>query len=95
MEEFDELQGEEIIDGPLWFRCEPTKEKDMTFVSKHYTVCEVLREIYKETDSESIKMKCQIASTMAKSMAARITKYEGGRWGKRQYPQNPKYGAKL
>lgn len=72
-----------------WFKIDPVPEEDMALVGGRYTICEVLREIYRSIEDSEIKMKCRIASSMAKSMAARITKYEGRNWGKLQYPLNP------
>lgn len=41
-----------------------------------YTVCEVLRQIYQESDgNESIRLKCRIAVTMAKHMDAKLREY--------------------
>lgn len=89
MAESKEIQKVEAED-PRWVNYEPTPEDQMTFVGHRVTVCELLREIYNKTDSPEIKMKCRIASTLAKSMAARVTKYEGRNWGKAQYAWNPK-----
>lgn len=72
-----------------WFKWEPELEGRMTHVSYRYTPCEVLRQIYAMTDDPEIKMKVRIASTMAKSMASRLTKHEGRGWGQKIYPRNP------
>lgn len=40
-----------------------------------YSVCEVLREIYFATDNPDIKLKCRIATSMAKAMAAKLSEY--------------------
>jgi len=34
----------------------------------HFTICEKLREIYRMTDNEEIKLKCREAMAMAKRM---------------------------
>ena len=73
-----------------WFKWDvPELEGRMIHVSRKYTVCEVLRQIYKKTDDPEIKMLARIGSTMAKSMAARLTTHEGHGWGQRIYPPNP------
>jgi len=81
-------------EGPLmhddrWKNCEPVPEEEMLFVGFKYTVCEILREIYKAVDDPDIKMKCRVASGIAKKMAARVTAHEGKHWGKTFYPRNP------
>lgn len=63
----------------------PINEKHMTHNSKHYTLCQVLREIYQLTDDPEIKLKCRIASRMGKIMAAKISKYELG-WEETTWP---------
>ncbi len=73
----------------IWLDYGPATEEDMLIKSYRYTVCEILREIYKVTKDERIKFKLRVATAMAKSMAARITKYDGKRWGAHQYIWNP------
>ena len=77
--------------GDNWFSCEPEEEGRMTFISRKYTPCEVLRQIYTMTDDPEMRMKLRVATTMCKSMATRITKYEGRGWGMKIYPKNPLY----
>ena len=86
----DEEELEQM--GDNWFSCEPESEDRMTHVSYRYTPCEVLRQIYKRIDDPEIKLMIRVASTMSKSMATRITKYEGKGWGQKIYLRNPYYG---
>ena len=72
-----------------WFNCEPEVEERMTHIAGRYTPCEVLRQIYKKVDDPEVKMLCRIATSMCKSMATRLTGYEGHNWGARVYPVNP------
>jgi hypothetical protein len=89
MAEPKDIQKIEAED-PRWLHYEPAPEEHMSIISGRLTCCEILREIYRATDNPEIKMKCRVATTIAKSMAARITKYEGRNWGKKQYVWNPK-----
>ena len=41
----------------------------------HHTICQFLRDIYKMTNDEEIKLKCRIGMSMAKSMHERLKKY--------------------
>lgn len=85
--ESDEEELEQNEDS--WFSCEPEAEGRMTHISYRYTPCEVLRQIYKRVDNPEVKSMIRVATTMAKSMATRITKYEGKGWGQKIYPKNP------
>ncbi len=42
----------------------------------HHSVCQFIREIYRMTDNEEIKMKCRIAISMTKSMHNKLKKYK-------------------
>ena len=59
-------------------RREPVSEKTMlnTRYKGHHTICETLREIYISTDDEEIKLKCRLATSMAKAMQNRLKKYK-------------------
>lgn len=78
-----------VPESEKWIKYEPVPEEQMVYISSKYTLCEVLREIYRKTGDKEIKLKCQIATAIGKSMAARITKYEGRNWGRKQYIWNP------
>jgi hypothetical protein len=57
---------------------EPVPERMMFYSSPEYTICQVIRDIYFEADKlgyESIKLKARIATSMAKSMAAKLSEY--------------------
>lgn len=71
-----------------WKPIEPVPEEEMARISFHYTVCEILREIYRATNDPEIKLKCRMASKLAKVMAGIITKHRGRGWGKKFYPWN-------
>jgi hypothetical protein len=71
-----------------WLISDPVKEEEMSQIGSRITVCELLREIYRRTDDPEIKMRCRVGAAIAKSMAARITKYEGRGWGREQYIWN-------
>lgn len=90
MPELDHIQKEEMDKDERWANYTPVPEKEMDHVSYKLTVCEMLREIYNKTKDPEIKMTCRIATSLAKSMAARITIHEGSGWGKKQYAWNPK-----
>lgn len=72
-----------------WKNLKPVPEHDMEAVGDRYTVCTILREIYHKTDDPEIKLKCRMATTMAKKMAGMITEFKGRGWGKKFYPYNP------
>lgn len=42
----------------------------------HYTICQMLRDIYVLTDNEEIKLKCRIGMAMAKAMQDKLKKYK-------------------
>ena len=93
MAEPKDIQKIEAED-PRWLHYEPAPEEHMNIISGRLTCCEILREIYRATDNPEIKMKCRVATTIAKSMAARITKYEGRNWGKNNMFRTLKSGIK-
>ena len=72
-----------------WFHWEPETEERMTHVGGRYTACEVIRQAYKKVQDPEVKIMLRIATTMCKSMATRISRYDGNGWGKSVYPINP------
>ena len=50
-------------------------KKNMMHESAFRSICEVLREIYWETEDESIRLKAIEASRMAKKMARKLVEY--------------------
>jgi hypothetical protein len=72
-----------------WKYFEPVKESDMEMIGHRTTVCELLREIYKASDDPLVRLKCRMATSMAKLMAQMITDAKGRGWGKDYYPWNP------
>ena len=42
----------------------------------HFTICQKLREIYRATDNEEIRLNCRIATAMAKSMHEKLKQYK-------------------
>jgi len=77
------------MDSNDWFSWSPETEERMNFVGGRYTACEVIRQAYRRIQDPEVKLMLRIATTMCKSMATRITKYDGRRWGKDIYPLNP------
>lgn len=67
-------------------KMKPIGEKYMFYSSKRYTLCQMLREIYQLTDDPEIRLKCRIASRMAKCMATMVTEYKGIGWEESFYP---------
>lgn len=47
-------------------------EMDKTRWLGHHSICQMLRDIYHETNDDEIKIKCRIAMSMAKSMHNKI-----------------------
>lgn len=54
---------------------EPYPEDRMDKEYPWYTVCEVIRQIYKKSDDPKIKLKCRIAISMTKAMDAKLLEY--------------------
>jgi hypothetical protein len=68
----------------------PMRRSDMmSRDSRHWTVCQILREIYRTTDNPEIKLKCRIAHRMTKTMVDKICEYEPD-WGKWRWPWREK-----
>lgn len=42
----------------------------------HFTICQKLREIYRQTTDEDIKLKCRVAMAMAKRMVNKLKEYK-------------------
>jgi len=42
----------------------------------HFSICQKLRDIYRMTDDEEIKLNCRIAMAMAKSMQNKLKYYK-------------------
>ncbi|HAX95794.1 MAG TPA: hypothetical protein DCY35_04630 [Prolixibacteraceae bacterium] len=54
---------------------EPCPMHWMEMENPRFTICEVLREIYKESSEDHVKFKARIAMTMAKSMNTKLMEY--------------------
>ena len=54
---------------------DPVDKATMGRKGEIYTICETLREIYRLTDDEEIRLKVRIATSMAKSMDKKIREY--------------------
>jgi len=50
----------------------PCSKATMRVVNPEYSICGVLVEIYNLTDNEEIKLKCRVATAMAKSMSNKL-----------------------
>lgn len=55
---------------------EPCSIEEMRHKVRVNTICSVLRQIYRRTDDEEIKLMARIATTMAKKMGAKLTEYK-------------------
>lgn len=62
----------------------PISTGEMNWVSRRWTVCQILRELYHAVDDPKLKLKCRIASRMTKEMASTIIAFDpnwsSGRW---------------
>ena len=63
----------------------PVPGRKMQMDSRRWTVCQILREIYRETDDVLIRLKCRHAINMTKTMVDKICEYEP-EWGKFRWP---------
>lgn len=68
---------------------QPISRKKMHRDSRHYTVCQIIREIYHETDNPVTRQKCRIAHTMTKHMIDEICRHVP-EWGKFRWPWREK-----
>jgi hypothetical protein len=59
-------------------RIKPINEKYMTFKGKVKTPCQIMRDIYCQTEDEDIKYKCRVVSRMLKIMASKISEHDLG-----------------
>lgn len=73
---------------------EPIDEKQMHIISPNNSICEILRNIYWKTDDPEIKLKCRIATTMAKRMTRKLSEYKKG-WESNFWDKNEKYQKAL
>lgn len=72
----------------------PVPESDMSGTDPRLTVCELLRQIYANTDDEHIKFLCRTATSLAKLTYDRVAKHEGRNWGKGIWTTNPNYNKR-
>ncbi len=54
---------------------EPVPKEAMRWQSSQHTICQVLRDIYFKTKDEDIKLKCRLATAMAKAMDKKLKEY--------------------
>jgi len=66
---------EEIQKEQAGFDLAPIHVMANTRYAGHHSICQVLREIYLETDSENIKLKTRLAMAMAKKMQGKLKHY--------------------
>lgn len=57
------------------YKAEPIQEYKMVTKRGTGTVCAVLRDAYKRTDSDDVKILLRIATTMCKKMAEKLRYY--------------------
>jgi hypothetical protein len=62
-------------------RNEPCPEEEMKKKVRVNTICSILRRIYRKTNDEEIKLMARVATTMAKKMGRKLSKYKK-RWDK-------------
>lgn len=55
---------------------EPCPEEDMRKKVRVNTICSVLRQIYRRTDDEEIRLMTRVATTMAKKMSNKLEQYK-------------------
>jgi len=67
---------------------EPVPREKMEKASPQYTICEVLREIYRLTDDEDIRYRCRVATAMAKAMNRRLCELNS-EWSDNFFERNP------
>lgn len=72
----------------------PISEEDMHGTDSRLTVCELLRQIYANTNDEHIKFLCRTATSLAKLTYDRVSKHEGRNWGKEIWTVNPNYSKR-
>jgi len=68
---------------------QPLRPDEMEWVSRRWTVCQILREVYHAIDDERLKFKLLVASRMTKEMVITICKKEP-HWGKYRWPWRDK-----
>ena len=54
----------------------PVPKASMSRKAEVNTICSVLKDIYWKTNDKEIKLKCRIATSMAKSMSKRLRMYK-------------------
>lgn len=55
---------------------EPCPEQDMLKKVRVNTICATLRQIYRRTNDEEVKLLVRIATTMAKKMGEKLEQYK-------------------
>lgn len=56
----------------------PKEEMNKHRYDGHHSVCQTIREIYRLTDNEEIKLKCRLAMAMTKAMHEQLKRYKNG-----------------
>jgi ABC-type Zn uptake system ZnuABC Zn-binding protein ZnuA len=69
---------------------EPVPESAMKWISDKYSICEILREIYNQTEKQDIRYKCRVAVSMAKAMSKRLKELSPN-WKEDFFDKNNKY----
>jgi len=67
----------------------PLQSWEMDWVSRRWTPCQILRELFHATDDPVLKLKCRIAARMTKDMATKISQHDPG-WGRNTWPWREK-----
>lgn len=66
----------------------------MDWASPHLSICQVLREIYFTTDDPNTKLRCRLATAMAKAMTAKLETYKK-EWEKEFWDTNPHFSQQV
>lgn len=69
---------------------EPISEDQMNWASPQNTICETLREVYHRSTDPEAKLKCRIATAMAKAMTQKLTEYKRN-WQKGFWAPNDRF----
>lgn len=72
---------------------EPVSDDQMLWVSPNNSICQVLRDIYHSTEDEEIRLKCRVATAMAKSMTAKLEDYKKN-WAEHFWDKNKEFYEK-
>lgn len=73
---------------------EPVSDEAMRWTSPNNSICQVLREIYFTTDDPDTKLRCRLATAMAKAMTAKLKAYKQD-WEREFWDSNENHQTQL